>query len=70
MVKREIDISVFAWNFFATVEDGCNKNVVTSHILVVEELLALVEEGGILSIGQELETQVQLVSICCSGSLG
>jgi hypothetical protein len=70
VVEREIDISVFAWNFVATVEDGCNKNVVTSHVLVVEELLALVEEGGILSISQELEIQVHLVSMCCSESLG
>lgn len=70
MVEREIDISVFAWNFLTTVEDGCNKDVVTSHVLVVEELLALVEEGGIISIGQELEIQVRLVSMCCSESLG
>lgn len=54
VAEGKIDIPVFTSIFVLAVHDRRNKNVPTDHILVVQELLTLVEERGILSIGQEL----------------
>lgn len=54
MTQRKIDIPIFTRVFTLALHDRSHKNVPTDHILVVQERLALVEEGGILSVGQEL----------------
>lgn len=54
MAQRKIDIPIFTRIFVFALHDRSNKKVLTDHILVIQERLTLVEEGGILSIGQEL----------------
>lgn len=54
MTQRKIDIPIFTRIFILALHDRSHKDVPTNHILGVQERLALVEKGGILSVGQEL----------------
>lgn len=61
MTQRKIDVPIFPRNLVLGVHDRRNKDVLTDHILVVQELLTLVEEGGILSVGQKLVVETLML---------